>query len=152
MLDSFLILFNTSLWSALEFLDFSFNLTFLGDNYRCEIVWWIWNFNALVVFLECVDQSRNGNTRLIVSPINLWSGFRVGNNTTMKLLAWWCSLRKKLLNDELPSQIFITFRLKLIEIEALCWRYTFSKSTPVNARLGNTFRCHRFLLSWTVWL
>lgn len=83
VLDGFLVVSNSSFRITFELLDFIFHLAFLGDNLRCLIVWWIWNFDGFVIFLECVDQSRNGHTRLVVSPIDFRSRFRVGSNTRM---------------------------------------------------------------------
>lgn len=87
MLNGFLVFIDSGFRSALELLDFRFNLTFLGNDLRCYIVWWIWNFDAFVIFLECVNQSRNGNARLVVSPIDFRSAFGIRCNTTDEMVS-----------------------------------------------------------------
>lgn len=137
---------NASIRFALKLLNFSFNLTLLADNLWCDIIGWIGNLQTFIVFLECVDQSRNGNARLIKGPIDFWGRFRIRNNTAMD---GWERVAGSffLIWRNLPSQVLIAFRLELIEVKSLRWGHTFSKCTPVNARLGNAFCCHLLLRS-----
>lgn len=118
MVNALLVFADASIRFALEFLDFGFHLAFLGDNLGCYIVWWIRDFDAFVVLLECVYQSRNGDTGLVISPIDFRDRFGVRDDTVEHTKSFpenqfaWAK-------DSLPSQVFITLRLELIEIEAL---------------------------------